>query len=179
MRPSARLALALCVPVIALAPAAAGDSPPAAEPVRVTIEIGKIEKGNKTSATSYELVGFAGGQRLQLTSGLRVPIPSGAPSETKDGVAPAVSFTYQNVGVSATLEVDRFLAQQFRVTGKIDASVLRTPEQQVAAGAPPVIGTLSYDFDILARPGKTVRAVMADEPPVGQVYVDVKLDLLD
>lgn len=179
MRPFARLALALCAPMLAPAstPLAAPTDRPNGDCVRVTVEIGRSDPAGKATTHAYELVG-AVGTRIRLSNDRRLPLPA-APKETTGSEAPSASYAYHGVGVKLELEVARQDADRYRVVGRLEASVLRTGEGEAVAAVPPVIGSFSSELDVVARPGKQMRVVTASEPPTGQVFVNLKVEPVD
>lgn len=168
---STRLALALIglsLPALAASPPPAASSTPN---VRVTFEVGKLEGETKTAASSYQLVASGSGGPAQLISSSRVPIPSGDPEPG------TTAFTYQNVGMEASLEVSLVGDDRIRLHGRLEASVIRERESTATGLAAPVIGTLRQDFDVVVQDGRSVRLARVEEPGAGTVYIDVVAEL--
>lgn len=159
MRRLPRLVLALTALLVPVSPSLAE----AEDPVRVTLTVGTAEKGNTVSTSTYELVGWPGGPALELSSGRTVSTGTEEP---------------RSVAFKANVEILHVAPDRYRIRAKVETAIVHAPTPQ-ASNAPPPTGTFRSDFDIVSKPGKSVRAVSVEEPTVGKVYVDVTVDTVN
>ena len=63
--------------------------------------------------------------------------------------------------------------------GTIDATILSDQPPPQDPAAPPTLGTLSQDLNVVLQNGKPLRTMVIDEPGKGSAYLEIKADLLD
>jgi hypothetical protein len=174
------LAAAVSVPAVRAAAPAPGDGevPPN---VRISIELGRIAAGGKTSATSYQIVVAANGEAAEMESNSRVPIPTTVFNTSKadgDKIVPVTSFTYQNVGFTARLRVSVDPGSRLLVSGKVDSSFILDGQTGGDPAQPPRIESLSQELNLLLHDGKPLRVTTIGDGGTGSLYMEIKAELL-
>jgi hypothetical protein len=171
MTVSRALAIASLVALLAVPTAAA--APPESSPnIRIVIEIGRIDGGKKVSVGTYQMTRVASGESTALNVGTRLPLPV---DRAQDG-SNAVSFTYQNVGLTVKLRAATVENRRIQVTGDLSASLLRDAVPSHPSPGGPSIGTVSQDVNVIVRPGKPVRLLSVEEPGIGSFYVELSAE---
>lgn len=156
-----------------------------AKNVRVTVEIGKLEGGKTASTNSFVLVTAGNGSTAQLSSGSRVPIqmPVADPGDTAGTKTGAGSPTYQNIGVSMTLET-LVEGEHVHVKGSIDLSLIDGSldvgvASQRHSSPPSIIGTLDAQVDVVLHAGKPLRVRTIPTQGGAAIFIDLKAEILD
>ncbi len=165
--------------LIAVATLAAISSA-AAEPagnVRITVESGRLDGKSKVSPSRYSIL-TSYGDAASLNVGTRLPIPTAVanPDAAPSGPAPVVSFSYQNIGVTAKLKALPVDGGRIQVRGDIASTYLRSDATTHPVPGGPAIGTLNQDVNVSVRPGRAVRVLSVDEPGVGAFYVELTVE---
>lgn len=179
----ASLVLAVLIAVVAGGSATAqGPASPVADGdnLMITITVGDVEADNKSSVRSYKLVALDGGNRAEMLMGWRMPIPTTrAVPDTPDS-QPVTSFTYQNIGVTASIEVDSLADGRILLAGSIEISGVREQKGEAAdTDAPPLIGTFQQSVFVIVKEGEAMRVAEVPDPDGGSLYVQLTVDRLD
>ena len=153
----------LAVPAVA---AATSDSSPN---IRISIEIGRVDGGRKVPVGTYEMIRVANGESTTLNVGTRLPIPVDRQADGSN----AVSFNYQNVGLTVKLRAAAIENRRIQVAGDLSASLLRDAVPSHPSPGGPSIGTVNQDVNVIVRPGRAVRLLTVEEPGIGSFYVEL------
>jgi hypothetical protein len=180
MKRSVLLCSVLVVTAAAAAPAppegsAKADVPPN---VKVTLFVGKSGGPSGSDEKTYKMLGQAGGP-TRILMGWRAPIPT-RQSSAEGSDAPATSFVYQNIGVSADLQTDVLPDRRLVVHGQVEISGARgAPLGDVTSSKPTLIGTFQQALRVVVAPGKRVRVAEAPDPDGGTLHLDIQVDLVE
>ncbi len=165
----------------AIPPALAAEAqPPVVAPnVRITFEIRHGAGGGNGATSSYRLV-TADGAMAKLSNGNRLPLPTVAGGgETKEGKESTISsFTYQSVGLEATVTARLVERGQIRLTGDLQASVVQRAESPAATPWPPVVATISQHLDVVLQSGVPLVIASVEEPGAGTIELKVRAEVL-
>jgi hypothetical protein len=171
----------LVIPTLLLgaeAPPEGTSIPGTAPNVAVTLFVGKSGGPGGADEKVYRLLGQAGSPARMLM-GWRAPIPT-RQSAADASDAPAMSFVYQNVGVSADLETDVLPDRRIRVRGQIEISGPRGAQLgELTSTKPTLIGTFQQALSVVLTPGKKLRIAQAPDPDGGIVHLDLQVDLVE
>ena len=172
---------ALMLPLVlaAVAPAAASDvALPVDRPnVSITLIVGRAGGPAGSTEKTYRVLGQEGATTRMLI-GWRTPIPTRS-SEDKGGEAAATNFVYQNVGVTADLEVEALGGARLLVAGQIEISGAREgPTVASTAGRPPLIGTFQQVLHVAVTNGEKLRVAEGPDPDGGTMFLDLRVDRL-
>ena len=152
---------------------------PGAPNVAITLTIGRLGGPGGESQRVHRFVGSDGSQARMLV-GWRTPIPTTSKGAEAAGDAATMNYVYQNVGVSATLDV-RVLGQgRVRLHGEIEISAARESGLTDPTGAKiPTIGTFQQGLDIVVRDGRKTRVAEGPDPDGGTVYLELQATVED
>jgi hypothetical protein len=178
-RAFSRLAALGLTAAVALAPVTFAQQPAGPEPARsnvaITLTVGKT--GAEAQDRKYRFVG-QDGNRAAMLVGWRMPIPTAAKSD--DGAAAAasavVNYVYQNIGVSADLEVRILASGAVALSGTLEVSGTREGK---AGEKMPIIGTFSQRLVVNTTPKKKIRVAEGPDPEGGTLHVDLEVEVLD
>jgi hypothetical protein len=189
---SMKRCLDVCLVLVAGFALAAGSFPAAAEEeksdgaslrpnVRLTIEIGRLEKGAKSSVSSYEILTAANGEPMVINTGSRIPIPTTNAStvQAAEGKPAMTGYSFQNVGMNARLRTTLDEKGWIRVMGNIEASSPVGDRASADPTYPPVITQLQQEINVRLRDGRASRVVAINEPGRNSAYIEIKADLID
>ena len=111
----------------------------------------------------------ASGRAARLHTGWKVAIPVGRPDP--QSAAPAVSYQYQDVGMSATLEGTALEDGRIRVSGRLEVSALDAarPAASAATAGLPQIVLYSHEFEAMLHAGAPTILAEAPKPGGGEV----------
>ena len=171
-RALASLALLGVMLVAAAVPVHAQEAPRSAvqpQPnVRVTIRLGRVEKGQRRVVKTYHLVVGPETKGSTLLSGARVPLPVGGDAADK------AAFVYQNIGFSVVAEAFVLTDGRIRLQAELEDSRLLEP----VAGRPPVVETRQLSVNAVLADGKPleVTRVEGEVDPNGFVEVEAKVE---
>jgi len=164
-------------------PAAAQAQQPAAAPgsqpnVAITLTVGKT--GAEGQDRAYRFVG-QDGNRAAMLVGWRMPIPTAAkPAEgNASATAPVVNYVYQNIGVSADLDVKILASGAISLSGTLEVSGTRESKALASGEKMPIIGTFSQRLMVKATPKKKIRVAEGPDPEGGTLHVDLEVEVLD
>lgn len=129
-------------------------TPAAAEESKTNIELRILvsSEGSESSERVYSAVVADGGSG-NLVAGYRIPIPATTfnTNQTSDGgLVPVTSFTYQNVGFSASFSASLKDDGRIHVTARVDDS------RVAHAGERPTLETTSQSAEVYLKPGVPV-----------------------
>ena len=163
--------------LLALAAVPAVADEPAAPNVLVTFEVGEVRDGRDAPLKTYEMIVAADGHRVAMSTGARIPIPTTQFKVAEDGSVPApvTSFTYQQVGFSATV-MATLDDGGIRLRGSVDDSSLA---DLPAEHGRPFIQSMDQNLSVLLRPGVPLRINRVDESETRSFYISVRADRLD
>jgi hypothetical protein len=143
--------------------------------VLVTVRIGKIDAGKRTTAKTYQIVVTTEGRPTQLLSGARVPIPTTA--REAEGAAgddkKMTSFVYQNIGFSITASVAAVDKGKIKLQATLEDSRVKEGDP----GRPPTVETRQLVVDTVLQDGiplEVTRVDLGDEA----AFVEVEARLL-
>jgi len=135
----------------------------------LTINVGSLEDGIKRS---YKIVALADASQSELLVGWRTPIPT---SRDEDGSA--VSYVYQNVGMTVRLDSRLLGNDRARIRGAIEISGAReAAETPTPESGMPVIGTFQQQLDVVLQLGKPLRVAEVPDPDGGQLFLELQAD---
>ncbi len=172
-------ALVLPIVLAAVAPAAsAAATPPADRPnVSITLSVGRSGGASGAAEKVYKILGQEGATTRMLV-GWRTPIPTRS-SDDKGGETPATSYVYQNVGLTADLDVEALPGDRLLVAGQLEISGAREGQGVAAAGGrPPMIGTYQQALRVVLKNGEKLRVAEGPDPEGGTMFVDLRVDRL-
>jgi hypothetical protein len=165
--------------LVAVAPAVWGAGEvqgPTGANVSITLTVGK---GKAPAERVYRFLGQDGSEARMLV-GWRTPIPTTSAAQDEPGEVPAMSYIYQNVGVSANLAVQVLGQGRVALRGQIEISGAREGQAvEVGGGKAPLIGTFQQFLQVVATEGRRLRVAEAPDPEGGTVYLDIDVDVLD
>ncbi len=173
-------ALAVLLPVLLASAAPAANAPAAAEVrdnVSITLIVGRVGGTTQPGERTYRFVG-QDGKPARVLMGWRTPIPTRA-SDLKPGESPATSYVYQNIGLTADLQTQALGAGRFLVSGQIEISGVRESPELTSCEKPPLIGTFNQALQVVVQSGKKVRIAEGPDPEKGNLYLDLRVDLLE
>lgn len=140
--------------------------------VLVTITSGKFQGLEKIPVRTYHVLA-ENGQRTELLDGQRVPIPVTTFKADVQPIVPMTSYTYQNVGFSATLWARDAGAGRVQLDGVLEDSRI------VAEAAQPVIQTRSRKFQALLQDGVPTEILRVQTADTEDGYIDVTAEIVD
>ena len=146
--------------------------------VMITMTVGNVDEPGAKVRT-YRFLGRDGTAAAMLM-GWRMPIPTSHSRSGDDDTAPVTSYVYQNVGVTAELEIDVLSDGRVLLAGEIEISGTRegTPPEQ-GATAPPMIGTFQQALNVILREEQPIRVAQVPDPEGKTLYLQVEVDVLD
>ncbi len=147
--------------------------------VLVTFLVGDVEKGKDIVQKTYEMVVTANGQRVEMSTGARVPIPTTSFKVSDDGTrvaAPVTSYTYQQVGFSADVRATINPDGSINLRGRVDDSSLTG---EPAADGRPFIQSMSQHLSVTLNDGQPLRVNSVDEEGTRSFFIQVQADRLD
>ena len=152
------------------------DSTQAAEVsnVLITFTVGRIDSGHDVPLKSYSLLAAGNGEKAEMMTGARVPIP--VTRATADPAKPVTSFTYQNVGFTAVVEALVLPSGKIKLAGSIEDSSLAQPTH---SGGGPIIQTLQQQLTAILDDGMPLRINSVEETETRSLYIEMKADVLD
>ncbi len=170
--------LVLLVAAVLTLPAVAGEPGPDTN-VLITFDVGSVEDGKEVVLKTYEMVVNANGQSVEMSTGARVPIPTTSFKVSNDGTtvaAPVTSYTYQQIGFSATIKATFNENGSIRLRGRVDDSSLTgTP----AADGRPFIQSMQQNISVTLINGKPLRINRVDESDTRSFFVQITAERLD
>jgi hypothetical protein len=148
--------------------------------VQVTITIGDVEEQAGPTVRTYRLIARDGGSATRMMMGWRTPIPTSSAADAGGAPASVTSYVYQNVGMTAQVEVRVIGNGRILVTGAIEISgARRNPDVVQAPPGMPLIGTFQQDLNVLLRAGKPLRIAEVPDPEGGTMYLELSAEVLD
>jgi hypothetical protein len=164
----------LTVPVFAdEAPAKASDN------VRVTFHVGHMLKGKDVVQKTYEMVVAANGERVEMSTGARIPIPTTSFKVSEDGTrvgAPVTAYTYQQVGFSAAVRASILADGSIGLSGRVeDSSLIDEP----AADGRPFIQSMNQHLSVTLVDGQPLRINSVDETGTRSFFLRLQADRLN
>ena len=131
----------------------AAEAPGPHTNVLVTLDVGSVENGKDVVLKTYEMVLNANGLAVEMATGARIPIPTttfDTSNAAAGNVVPVTSFTYQQVGFSANINVGFNEDGSIELRGRIeDSSLTETP----AADGRPFIQSMEQSFSLTLLDG--------------------------
>ena len=182
MRHSRRLvsiALFLSLVVTGFSIVAAHEPEPASGDVRITIKIKSGLAVGEQASRTYQLLATPGRNNVRLHQGFRVPIPTTSfnTQDSKDGsIVPVTSFSYQNVGFSAVLEVQMTAAGRIHIKGRVEDSSLANKESYPGQ---PIIATVNQDLNVTLKDGESTRIGWVENSEFGSMFLEITAEILD
>lgn len=145
--------------------------------IRVTIRVGQTEEG-QLSVRSYQLIVVDGGERTNLMTGSRFPIPTTTfqTSQPPREIVPMTSYTYQNVGFSAELRAWLMTDGKIKVDAAIEMS--RVGRDPLADGRPLIV-TRDQQFQSLLTPGVAMEVSRVESANPGVSFFEIQADIVD
>jgi hypothetical protein len=170
------LASALVAPPAALAQ----EKPsPTLVPLRVQLVISRQAGEKKVSSLPYTVWVTANDRKVtSVRMGVQIPVTQTVFS--KEGGAPATSYSYRDVGTNIDIQANATEGGQFSLEIRLNDSSLGVDikEPGVAAGRP-TFRNFSSSFNILLRDGQTAQYASATDPVSGETLkVDVTIAVL-
>ena len=170
--------LVLLVVTVLTLPAVAGEPGPDTN-VLITFNVGSVEDGKEVVLKTYEMVLNANGQPVEMSTGARVPIPTTSFKVSDDGTrvaAPVTSYTYQQIGFSATINAKFNEDGSIQVRGRVeDSSLTGTP----AADGRPFIQSMQQNISATLIDGKPLRINRVDENDTRSFFIQIQAERLD
>lgn len=166
MKKLSMLSMLALIALIAL-PLSAGEEPPA-DPedsnLLFTLTIADVETGGSATRRSARVLSLAG-TRSNLSTGWKVSIPTATVKAggASDTARPVTSFSYHDVGLSASLEGQIVGKRRVLVRGRIEVSAV-VPLGPAVPGEPvaPKVANFTHNFNVLL--GDRADAVLAEVP---------------
>jgi len=170
---------ALAIGCAALSPALAAPSDaPSAQAgvpgnVLVTVRLGKLDAGKRTTVKSYQIVVTTEARPTQLLSGARVPIPTTAREGDASGDDKKMTaFVYQNIGFSVTASVTMVDKGKIKLSATLEDSRVKDGD----TGRPPTVETRQLVLDAVLQDGVPLEVTRVDlGEEIGFVEVEAKL----
>jgi hypothetical protein len=156
----------------------AAPSPGSQSNVAITLTVGKT--GAEGQDRAYRFVG-QDGNRAAMLVGWRMPIPTAAkPAEgSAPSASPVVNYVYQNIGVSADLDVRILSSGAVALGGTLEVSGTREGKALASGENLPIIGTFSQRLMVKATPKTKIRVAEGPDPEGGTLHVDLEVEVLD
>ena len=146
--------------------------------VMITLKVAKTGAPDAGSRV-YRLVAQVGGPPASMLMGWRMPIPTGPKKPAGSDVQAAPSFTYQNIGVTAHLEVVSIDGGRYLVGGQIEVSG-QSKRTTSEGDGPPIFGTFTQEVSAIVRPGKTMKIAEAPDPEgYGTFHLELQVDPIE
>lgn len=140
--------------------------------VLITFTVGRIDAGGNVPLKSYQLLAPGNGERVEMMTGARVPIPV----DRATAEQPATSFSYQNVGFTAAVEALVLPDGKIQLAGNIEDSSLAGP---VPSGGGPIIQTLDQRVVAVLDDGVPLRINSVEETETRSLYIEIEADTQD
>ena len=141
--------------------------------VLITFTVGRIDSGGDVPLKSYSLLTSGNGERTEMMTGARVPIP--VTRATADPANPVTSFNYQNVGFTAVVEARVLSSGKIKLAGSIEDSSLAPAAH---SGGGPIIQTLQQQLTAILDDGTPLRINSVEETDTRSLYIEIKADVL-
>ena len=171
--------LILLATLVLTLPALAGDLPGPDTNILITFNVGNVEGGKDIVLKTYEMIVTANGEPVEMSTGARVPIPVTSFKVSDDGTKvaiPIMSYTYQQIGFSATISAKFNENGTIRVRGRVDDSSLTgTP----AADGRPFIQSMQQNISATLIDGKPLRINRVNESDTRSFFIEVQAERLD
>lgn len=138
--------------------------------VLITFTVGRIEAGGDVPVKSYSLLAAGDGSQAEMMTGARVPIPVSRGGGDADH--PVTSFSYQNVGFTASVEAHVLPDGKIKLAGNIEDSSLSEPNRPGG----PIIQTLDQRLVAVLSDGVPLRINSIEEADTRSLYIEIKAD---
>ncbi len=128
----------------------------------VTVTVADVDPGGHATRRSARVLALAGSW-VKLATGWKVPIPRASLDAAGAGGSepPLTTYSYQDVGLSASLQGQVVGDGGVRLRGQVEVSAI-DPPGAASATAAPRFATFTHDFRVLLDDG--VEAVLAEVP---------------
>ena len=178
-----RLATSLTLIALALAvfPSAQAQEQPTGTigpNVIVTITVGENEDDGSKPNRSYKMI-TRSGSSTELLIGWRTPIPTSISDPDGDDGADVTSFVYQNVGMTANIEVRAVGPGTVLLRGEVEISGTREATGEYQPAGAPVIGTFQQRLEVVLKEGTKLRVAEVPDPEGGTLWLEFEVDVLD
>lgn len=177
---SIALATILCLAGVALVGVSAAAEPqrPGDDSANVFLRVTVVDTNVEGVESRHSVSALAlDGRSARMVTGWRLPIPETTVGPATEGSPPVTTYSYQDVGLSATLQGRVVSANRLRVTGRIEVSAV---DEEASAGRPaPSLGTFRHDFEVALVDGVGEAIAEVTKPRGGSLSLAVSASIRD
>jgi hypothetical protein len=141
--------------------------------VQLTLTVIDTTADGVTSEHSVSALALDG-RSAQLRTGWKLPIPEttfNTAMPAAGEVVPVTRFSYQDVGLYASLQGRRLEGERVRVSGRVEISAV---DEAASASTPaPRLGTFRHDFEVVLLDGVGATVAEVTKPHGGSLLLSI------
>ena len=144
--------------------------------VLVKITLAKQEDGGQKVQKSYEMVCPGDGERSEIGSGYRIPIPTttfNTSNAAGSSIVPVTSFTYQNVGFSATFRARVLNDGRVSLIGSVEESFPSGSSTSAQGLDLPRIAFYQHEVNAVLEDGVGLQTTVYADSVVGPLDIEL------
>jgi len=145
--------------------------------VRFTFEVTQTDGPSGVSSQTYDLVASANGSASTML-GSRVPIPTQNAKLPGDGIGQprqVTSYSYQDVGFIARVEVRTMEDARINASGFVEISSILDDDQLEDKSEPPVVEAMRHRFDVLAKDGESILLLQVEGRASNGLTIELRI----
>ena len=147
--------------------------------VRLTFKLVGVNPDGGQTERTYQMVVKPSGHPARIVQGSRFPIPTttfNTQSPETGAIAPVTSFSYQDVGFTASAEVKIVEGRRVHLKAQVEDSSIAAREPN---GGQPMIATVNQSLEVTLKDGVSTRVAWVDNSRFGSMFLEITAEILD